>query len=229
MVNEPLSLIAHSEDHAPLRRGDGEPNWVDDLRLVQKEWVERVMAARGWNAGEWAEKAGLSPSTVSRFLNSQDHKFLLTYKTLSKLAGAAKVAMPTAGSDMDGTGFGEPELQPLITGEEPNATRSTWLIKGNAMQFSGFLAGDSIEFDHAIMPQIDDIVLAQVYDNSRGTAETVMRVYAPPYLLAAASHPSAYPPLYVDGNNVKIVGVMVKSWRERPDRRWLPVGKPSAA
>lgn len=184
------------------------------------------MAARGWNAGEWAEKAGLSPSTISRFLNSQDHKFLLTFKTISKLAAAAKVPMPTAGNDNGASGFGEPELQPLITDEEPNANRSTWLIKGNAMQFSGFLAGDSIEFDHAVTPQIDDIVLAQVYDNSRGTAETVMRVYAPPYLLAAASHPSAYPPLYVDGNNVKIMGVMLKSWRER---RWHPHGKPTAA
>ena len=202
---------------------------MDDLRQVQKDWIERVLASRKWGAGEWAELAGLSPSTVSRFLKSKDHKFLLTFKTLSKLAAVAKVAMPTARPENDLPGFAEPELLAIVGPSEATPNRSVWQIKGQSMQFAGFLAGDSIEFDHIIMPHIDDIVLAQVYDNTRGTAETVMRVYAPPYLLAAASHPSAYPPLYVDGNNVKIVGVMVKSWRERPDRHWRASDETNAA
>lgn len=225
MVNALPISVPHSERAAVIQRCNHGDDAVDELREAQRRWLERVMKARDWSAGHWAELAGLSPSTISRFINSTDHKFLLTFKTLSKLATAANVPMFQHGKDNEAIpGLDEEELE-MIPFDTPNPRTSTWRIKGQAMRNAGFLPNDMIEFDPNPMPHIDDIVLARV----KSTGETVMRIYAPPYLLAASNHPSDFPPLYVDGNNVMIIGVMLRSWRERPDRNWKLVDEPSAA
>ncbi len=60
-----------------------------------------------------------------------------------------------------------------------------------------------------------DVVCAQVYDWARGKAETVFRLYEPPYLLSSTTDPKLLRPLVVDDDVVMIKGVVVASLRSR--------------
>jgi len=90
-----------------------------------------------------------------------------------------------------------------------------WRLKTHLLDADGFKANDFLAVDHSAdgQPADGDIVVAQVYDNQLGTAETVVRRYAPPVLLT--SHPSeeGRKVSIVDEKNVSIRGRVVASWR----------------
>ena len=60
-----------------------------------------------------------------------------------------------------------------------------------------------------------DVVCAQVYDWSTGRAETVFRIFEPPYLVSASSDPQFLRPLVVDDDKVHIKGVVIQTYRSR--------------
>lgn len=90
-----------------------------------------------------------------------------------------------------------------------------WQVRTAAMAFQGLLPGDFVLVDtHAAdRAKPGDIVIAQVYDNARGKAATVLRRFEPPVLVAASADPAEQRVYVVDGNNVLIRGVVKASWR----------------
>src|SRR5947209_1043302 len=58
-------------------------------------------------------------------------------------------------------------------------------------------------------PEAGGAVGAQVYDWRRAAAETVMRLYEPPYLVAASLDEGLRRPLVVDNEQVIIKGVVL--------------------
>ena len=60
-----------------------------------RRWMLGVMASKEWNAEEWANKAGTTPTNITRFLKGSDH--IPSYATLVKLALVAGVPIPTPG------------------------------------------------------------------------------------------------------------------------------------
>ncbi|VDS07927.1 hypothetical protein PARHAE_01107 [Paracoccus haematequi] len=90
-----------------------------------------------------------------------------------------------------------------------------WRVSTGAMIAEGYLPGDFILVDGhaAASAAAGDVVLAQVYENSRGSATTIMRRYEPPVLITASAQPGERRVHVVDGANVVIVGRVIASWR----------------
>jgi hypothetical protein len=57
------------------------------------------------------------------------------------------------------------------------------------------------------------VVCAQVYQWPSGTAQTVFRIFEPPYLVAATDDPTERRPLLIDNNQVTVKGVVTQSLR----------------
>jgi hypothetical protein len=91
-----------------------------------------------------------------------------------------------------------------------------WRLKTMALEEAGYLPGDIVfveNLEDGQAPRPQDAVCAQIVDYQHGAAETVWRVYDPPYLVGAATDRTAYKPLAVDGERVKIVGIIRESYR----------------
>lgn len=181
-----------------------------------KRWLERALELRHWTPAELARRAGVSASTIGRAL--KDQKFVMTTATLSKISAAAQLALP---SEITGSvhGLAEPEAAPYVgpvdagTAEADNLDR--WTINGRHLELAGTLPGDLVLVDRTAAPRAGDVVQAQVYDN-QGGAETVFRIYDPPYLVTRTADPDCQrKPLLVDGERVLIMGVVAKTVRLR--------------
>ena len=68
-------------------------------------------------------------------------------------------------------------------------------------------------------PLSGDVVCAQIYDWSNGRAETVFRIFEPPYLLAASADPQFLRPFVVDDDKVQVKGVVIHTIRVRNPSR----------
>jgi len=92
---------------------------------------------------------------------------------------------------------------------------AAWTLRSRALECAGYLPGDQLLIDMQATPRRGDIVCAQVYNNNLGVAETIMRLYEPPYLVAATYDQSLRRPLVADDDSVVIMGVCVASLRPR--------------
>lgn len=90
-----------------------------------------------------------------------------------------------------------------------------WRVKTAAMVLQGYLPGDYMLVDthQAERTQSGDIVVAQIYDNAKKRATTVLRRLEPPVLVAASVEPADRRVHVVDGVNVVVRGKVVASWR----------------
>lgn len=68
------------------------PGMESDWTLV---YVRSVLVATGWSARRLTQEAGIAPTTLTRALNSPDHKFNLSVTTLNKLRDASGVPFPS--------------------------------------------------------------------------------------------------------------------------------------
>jgi hypothetical protein len=68
----------------------------------------------------------------------------------------------------------------------------------------------------AVKPRAGDVVAAHVYNLGRGTAETVLRLYDPPYLVTRSTDDAiSLKPLLVDDERVRITATAIGSTRRR--------------
>lgn len=187
----------------------------EQVQSSTREWIKRAMERRGWTANRLAKEAGLAPSTVHRALN--DPRFVTSTTTLEKIATATGLPSPVH----SGTGFAEADAVPLDAADIPSSLRPAdaevvWELKTRAAELAGFLPGDLVLLDPRITPRAGDLVCAQVYNFQLGTAETVFRLFEPPYLITRTMDPSiTAKPLLVDDERVKVWGVAVRSLRTR--------------
>ena len=91
---------------------------------------------------------------------------------------------------------------------------SVWRITGRALEMAGYLPGDLVVVDLDRKAARGDAVCAQIYDLDNDTAQTVLRLFEPPYLVAASSRAEFRKPDLVDDERVKIMGVVVASVRQ---------------
>lgn len=100
-----------------------------------------------------------------------------------------------------------------VFGKRPGV--DIWQVRTGSMALHGLLPGDFMLVDtHAAeRAKPGDTVIAQVYDNSRFKAVTLLRRFEPPVLVAASVDPAEQRVHVVDGNNVLIRGVVKASWR----------------
>lgn len=198
-----------------------------DLQARQRAWLQEIVKATGKSVSVIAVASGVSDTTLTRLANNPDYEGTLSQLTIDRIKSTFNVPGPedhAGGRRAAVLGFAEAEridvaaepagiarvLKDLLAAKPALAP---WRLKTNALEGAGYLPGDVVLVDLSETPAPQDVVCAQVYDWQRGGAETVFRVFMPPYLVGAAHDRTAYKPLLVDGDRVIVKGVVVESFR----------------
>lgn len=203
---------------------------MTDVKKDQLDWVTAVKAYLGVTSNNaLAVMAGVDPSLVQKPFNP-NYKGKFGADTLQKIAAAAGLRVMEYPSRP--SGLAEAEAVPFVFDGSADAIaqnvdravrelcrgrngRDPWVIRGYALELSGFLPGDIVIVDMNISPQPKDVVCAQVFDWSGRKAETVFRIYDPPFLLTNSIRFGPQKPLLVDDDRVMVRGVVDGMFRRR--------------
>ncbi len=96
---------------------------------------------------------------------------------------------------------------------DENPNRSAWVLRSQALNVDGYRPGDILIIDAEKKAKPGDIICAQLYN--RGDANTVFRIYQPPYLIAATTKTNLREPRLIDPGRVKIMGTVTETIRFR--------------
>lgn len=186
-----------------------------------REWLENVIAKSGLKPTPFARGAGLAPSTILRNLEGEGS---LDLRTINKIIKHYDVQGPPIYGEAPSKApdFSEAELA-SYTSEVPTwwkvelaPKQGIWQVNTRSLELAGVLPSDVIIVDSGTTPKAGDIVVARVLTGA--SAETVLRLYDPPYLLTDTADPrSKRKPELVDNVRVSILGVQIKLFRERKD------------
>jgi transcriptional regulator with XRE-family HTH domain len=199
------------------------------ISVEQRGYLNTVLQRTGWSQSELALRAGLDPSTLSRFLSGDREGHSLRPATIRKIEKVSGISFSTNKNEPDtvAQGFAEAEAEPLtvipaspmnaIVAALANGHRNVdpWTLRSNALESAGFRPGDIVIVALGDTPLSGDVVCAQHYDWSTGKAETLFRIFQPPYLVAASPDPAFMRPLVVDDAKVQIKGVVINTIRSR--------------
>ena len=198
-------------------------------------WFKQQQKKAGVTADEIAQKMGRTRANVSHILTGRQRMSLDWAKAFAEalqvplatvLEKAGVTDAPTAQAFTPG--FADSDAAPFVHGPgmaEGHQTRSiaqvmgerpgvdVWRVKSRAMALAGLLEGDFMLVDTHAAERVraGDVVVAQVY--GRNGANTVLRRFEPPVLVAASADPADGRVFVVDGQNVVIRGKVVASWR----------------
>lgn len=190
------------------------------------DWVEWLRVRTGQSLSELAEGAGLSNNTLTR-LKQRESALLdaLSVRMLSEYTGLPGPDLYKLGHTSGFTEEAE-RYEPAGAAEAPAAMflkamlkdrpdAASWHLKTRALEGLGYMQGDVVITDARVQPRAGDAVCAQVIDLRTGAAETVFRVYEPPYLIAHSSDPALRKPLLVDNERVIVMATVTESFRRR--------------
>lgn len=193
-----------------------------------KNWLRAVAAHLNVSPSALALASGVAASTLTRYLNDESNTVGISQSTLEKIeeySGISVFQMP----GQRARGLSEPDAEPYdLNGHNDGwlQTAITAACHGNnnvfpfrmrswALDQCGVIPGDILIIDMSGKPRQGDIVCAQVTDWQTGSAETIMRIYEAPYLLAQSAKLGIQRPIVVDEERVAIRGVMMGSMRAR--------------
>jgi transcriptional regulator with XRE-family HTH domain len=212
----------------PQVRANSLSRGMEPSRTDIQAWLNSVLGQTKLSPTALASKAGVAQSTITRFLNSPDAP-MISLRTLAKIAHAAHVAPigPASLSPARAPHLAEQEavpyraqsngpLAPILTllATQHRAV-DPWLLQTDALELAGYLRGDVLLVDLNAQPHAGDIVCAQLYRWSEGRAETVFRLFEPPYLVAMTRDPEMRKPALVDNDRVIVKGVVILTLRAR--------------
>jgi transcriptional regulator with XRE-family HTH domain len=193
-----------------------------------KDWLAHVASQTGLSFQQIAERANISPTTITRFIGDKSGQRTITSGTLEKISQAVGFK-PLEYKQSPFGAFAEAEAIPYESMDAPNdwldktvrdmctavQSRDPWVLRTNALDLLGYNKGDTVIVDLSIQPNDGDIVCAQIYDWQRETAETVFRLYRKPWLMTHSSMMAPLQPRLVDDENVAIKGVVEAVLRPR--------------
>lgn len=202
---------------------------------MDEKWFKQQQKKAGVTADEIAGKRGMSRVNVSHILTGRQRMSLEWAKAFAEalqvplatvLEKAGVTDAPTA--QVFTPGFADSDAAPFtygpglaeaaqtrniaqVMGERPGV--DLWRVKSRAMALAGLMEGDFMLVDTHAAERVrpGDVVVAQIY--TRGGANTVVRRFEPPVLVAASADPADGRVHVVDGQNVVIRGKVVASWR----------------
>jgi len=201
---------------------------------MDDKWFKKQQKRVGVTAEDIARKMGRSRTNVSHIYMGRQRMSLDWAKAFSEVLQVPLEEVLRHAGVLD-----EPEQKPVVIGfGEGDATPwqgrggdaerneaiarafgggrpgvDIWQVRSHTMILGGLLPGDRLLVDTHLSERVraGDVVIAQVYN--RSGAETVLRRYEPPVLVAASADPAEGRVLVVDGTNVVIKGKVVASWR----------------
>lgn len=204
----------------------------DAIRDAQKAWLDQIKSETGQSLRQIAQAAGVDPTVLTRLRNSPSYKGVLSPLTVRSIAEATKTRAPTEIiGDTGADSLREREADPYVAApDDPlassvahllagHAARFAWRVNNRVLEYEGVRPGDVLIVDLNAAPLARDLVCAQLYDWERpGAAETVFRLYEPPFLLASGPEEGARKPRLVDNDAVVVKGVVVATLRGRQGR-----------
>lgn len=169
---------------------------LNGRQRMSLEWAQAFADVLGVSVPDVLEHAGVAPKQVTRQLQPG---FSESDAAAWIPQGADDRQVPTMAAAM---------------GQRPGV--DVWQIRSAAMSFMGYMPGDYMLVDTHAAERVraGDVVIAQVYDNAKSTAATLLRRFEPPVLVAASPEPDDRRVYVVDGTNVVIRGKIVGSWRQ---------------
>lgn len=184
-------------------------------------WVRLLCDTLEQPPSTLASNAGVHASTLNRFLAADGGG--LNTETIEKLENYSGIPLESLSEEAPRTGLREPDAVPYeANGKLPDSLTNpsallgdVWVMQSKNMQLGGILPGDLMDIAQGVPPLPGDVVCAQVYDNQRGTARTLIRRYMPPFLVPQAADPLAVKPILIAPESVTIMGVIMSSWRQR--------------
>jgi transcriptional regulator with XRE-family HTH domain len=190
--------------------------WQNEYRL----WIEAICTSFGVTPTQIARRIGASPSTITRQIKPGWTR-RPQLDILRRIAQSYGQQIPASliGNATQTQGFSEPDVQPIIRGydDERDLNLSDWTVRTGVLAAIGCNIGDVLTFDARIKPVAEDVVIAQIYKIGQPGADTVMRYFLPPFLVAAQIGKPTIAPIVVDpeGERVVIMGTMVSRKYER--------------
>ncbi len=188
---------------------------MSQSRSNQLRWLTQVFEKTGWSPNTLAQAAKIDPSTLYRFMSDDNHQ--MRRVTVARIAKVAKVEPPEfaglSAGDAREYDLGKLPDTSLPGIDAPNLAAVK--VSNDAMKLSGVAEGDILVIDRKRTARAGDIVVAQLYDFRLGTADTIIRIYEPPYLIPNTDNPEHRRPLLVDNERVQITGVAVRQIRVR--------------
>ncbi len=172
------------------------------LPLALCEGLAAVFAKKGIPQAEVLALAGLDRYEIDEAIRVQG---------LSQSDVVQYLAPPANGAVTGGSAALRDALWP------GRANADLWQVKSRALELAGYLPGDFVVVDLDRAPAGGDVVCAQVYDWDTRTAQTILRLYEPPFLMPASQSALFRKPEIVDDDRVVIKGVVVASARQRAD------------
>jgi transcriptional regulator with XRE-family HTH domain len=201
--------------------------FMDSTRQKHVEWVNAILDIKGWTQTELARKAGLDPSTLSRFLREENPGARLNTYTIERIEHASGMHAFETSIAAPMRGMAEGEATPWLSEDSNSVTDIAvlaikgeknhivpWVLKSAALELAGYIHGDILFVDLNGNPNLGDVVCAQVYDRF-GKAETVFRIYEKPYLVAASTEAHLRRPILTDDDRAQIRGVVIATLRPR--------------
>jgi len=199
---------------------------VESVRKKQLAWLRAILEHKGVKASRAAKEAGVNPGTLNKFLGDPLNAARLNTYTIEKLEKYGGIPPFETGPVDVPRGFEEGEATPYDAAPgSPMAAAiaaikggrngvDPWILNSRALEHAGYFPGDVLMIDLNRTAEDGDIVVAQIYDRV-GRAETVMRIYEHPYLIAATSDKDLMRPALVDNKTVQIRGVMTLRLSDR--------------
>jgi hypothetical protein len=184
----------------------------------QREWILELSRWLKLDPTLVAERAGLAGTTLTRLVNNSGYRGTLRSTTIRRLTEAYGVPSPeefARGAKFPGAEAepvdlkASPELTPVLhalAGENHNL--ELWRLRTDMLAAAGYLAGDILLVDPHGTPKPHDVVSAQIFEIARTTSVTIWRVYDPPYLVSAGLDRIGWKPMAVDGERVRLTGVV---------------------
>lgn len=194
---------------------------------ITRAWLKAVLEKTGLDPTGLAHKAGVHPSTLTRFVNNENVTHDLSRRTISGIEKVTGIAYGEHRVRPRVLQVSEPEAQAYVIDSPDNDRRideavryllqaqnglDPWRLKSRALELAGYLPGDVLIVDLNAEPEDGDAVVAQNYE---GGTETIFRLYQKPYLVAAAVDRVPRRPLLVDDDSVMIRGVVIAMFRPR--------------
>lgn len=218
VLHTPRSAFATGKTQLPPK---------SDLAVAKlhRQFVRDVVEKTHTPPTRLATEIGVSPSTLTRLLNEPDNgKATLRATTIAKLEAYSGLTAPTLEMP-DGAGAAPGMREDAVPFESRDADASVaaaikaivgtkknidaWTMRSRALECAGFMPGDVVLVDLSVMPRAGEPACAQVYNWRGGTAETVMRILEPPYLVAATFDGNLRKPLLVDDDRVIVKGLIL--------------------
>lgn len=196
-----------------------------DPRDDQRVWLERVLEVTKLAPTTLATRAKLAPTTLTRFLNNPEHATALSARTVAAIEQVAGLRFSDAPTLRL---VREAEAEPYEIGEVSHnhydailcnallksSNVSLWTLRSRALESIGYVPGDILLVDLNEPPRRGDVVCAQIHDWQRMKAETVFRLFEPPYLVTATHDRALTAPKLID-KEVGIKGPVLLSVRPR--------------